>query len=95
MTQNVYSIKDAKAGTYGNPFYAINDGVATRSFEQAASDPQTTIHANPEDFNLYKIGTFDDNEGIITSEAQPQFITGAIAKSQVTEESEESIRKYL
>jgi hypothetical protein len=78
MKQNGYSIKDAKANTFGTPYFAINDQVAVRSFQQAASDPNTTINKNPEDFNLYRIGSFDDASGEFNPEKQPQFITGAV-----------------
>ena len=41
MIQNAYTIKDAKSGTYGVPFFTQNDATAERSFTQAAMDEQT------------------------------------------------------
>jgi len=87
MTQNSYSIKDAKANTFGTPYFALNDQVAVRSFKQAANDENTTINKNPEDFNLYRVGKFDDQSGEFTPEKQPQFITGALVDQDTVEES--------
>lgn len=79
MIINIYSVKDSKAQTYGNPFYAVNNGTAIRSFEQAASDPSTTISQYPGDFALYQIGCFDDESGEITANL-PQFVANAPVK---------------
>lgn len=95
MNINAYSVKDSKSGTFGNPFYAQNDALASRSFEQASNDPQTTINAYPEDFSLYRIGNFDDQSGEFTSEKQPQFITNAVVKPKTSEQVEESITNHL
>jgi len=39
---------------------------AIRSFRQAVNDPQTPIHGNPTDYELYHVGTFNDETGEIT-----------------------------
>ena len=59
----VYAVYDAKAGTYGSPFYQMNDAMATRLFANLANDEQTTIGRNPEDFSLIHIGEYDDQDG--------------------------------
>lgn len=63
MTTEIYSVYDSKAMTYGQPFHAINDGVAIRMFGGAANDPETTLNKFPEDFVLYHLGRFDDQSG--------------------------------
>ena len=86
MNLNVYSIKDSKAGTYSNPFYSINDSTAIRSFEQAASDPTTTISQFPTDYSLYRIGTFDDSSGSIKQldDGTPEFVANPTTKKEET-----------
>jgi hypothetical protein len=81
MIQNVYTIKDAKTNAFANPFYSVNDATAIRSFEQAAADPNTTISQFPEDFSLYKLGTFSDESGEFTLEKTPQFIANPTSKT--------------
>jgi hypothetical protein len=74
MIQNVYSIKDAKSNTFANPFYSVNHNTAIRSFNQAAADPNTTISQYPEDFSLYHLGTYNDENGKLEAEVTPQFV---------------------
>ncbi len=77
MIQNVYTIKDAKSNAFANPFYSVNDATAIRSFQQAAADSNTTISQFPEDFALYKLGSFSDESGEFTLEKTPQFVANA------------------
>ena len=41
-------------------------GEALRSFREAVNDNQTPIHRNPTDFELWQVGTYDDQSGQIT-----------------------------
>lgn len=77
MILKVYSIRDDKAGTFAAPFYQANHQVAQRSLNQAALDPNTTIHKFPSDFALYCVGEFDDANGKITPLDQPEFVSYA------------------
>lgn len=69
--ESVYSFYDNKAKFYGKPMFFRNDGEATRSWEGAANDEKSTISAHPSDFELFRIGEFDDQTGsIIPAEAK-------------------------
>lgn len=63
MQLSMYSLFDTKAQTFGIPFFLLNDAVAQRSFYQLYSDPQSTVHQFPSDFQLYRLGTFNDSDG--------------------------------
>lgn len=64
----VYSIKDTKIG-FMNPFYLQNNAVAIREFSNGANSPQANaINTNPEDKELWCLGTFDENTGVFVSE---------------------------
>lgn len=65
MDINVYSVKDIKSLVYGNPFFEHNDEVAKRMFGRAVNDERTTIYHYPADYELVKIGIYDDEKGII------------------------------
>lgn len=68
MKLKIYSIKDTKIG-FMNPFYSHNDGTAVRDFTNAANEPnKNVINTNPEDKELWLLGEFDDQTGVITSE---------------------------
>lgn len=56
MKNNVYSIHDQLACSYSPLYEAPNDGVAIRSFLHSLSKGDT---ADPRDYVLYKLGSFD------------------------------------
>lgn len=67
--QKMYSLRDSKAESFGNPFYALNDTVASRMVLIAARDPNSLLNCDPKSFDLYCLGSFDDSTGQI--ETQP------------------------
>lgn len=62
MKLHVLSVKDNAAQTFGRPFFVPSTGSAIRSFSdevnRAADDNQ--LYKHPEDFDLYHVGTFND-----------------------------------
>lgn len=60
MKLYAYSIRDVKAATWGTPFFMKNDATAKRAFYNLVNDPQSTVHRNPEDYFLHRIGSWDD-----------------------------------
>lgn len=60
MLLNAYVIFDSKARIYNKPFYFVNDDVALRSAGQVMADPNSDIATHPEDFTMFKIGTYND-----------------------------------
>ena len=73
----IYCIKDVKSG-YMNPFYLQNDDIAIRSFKKAANETQqNAVNDFPEDKELWYLGTFDSDTGIITGD-MPKFLSRAI-----------------
>lgn len=65
----IYTIYDTKAEQYGNPVYCRTDAEARRQFGVVARDENTEIGKHPEDFLLYRIGTFDPETGNLKPEA--------------------------
>lgn len=63
MIINAYVIYDRKALRYHVPFYAHQDGEASRSFSDLVNDPNTTIGRHPDDYVLYRVGAYDDTNG--------------------------------
>lgn len=79
MMLKAYSIRDAKAETFQQPFYKHTHGEAERDFTAVTRDPKTTLHQFPEDFDLYHIGVFDTDSGKFQSLDTPQHILKAIS----------------
>lgn len=66
MITCLYSIFDTKAKLYNLPFQFHNDKVAYRAAQDIMFEPNSAIAAHPEDYIMFKIGTYDDNTGIVT-----------------------------
>jgi len=60
MIKDVFVVQDAKVQAFGTPFFLENITVAIRAFAHAANDKQNDIGRYPTDFNLYHLGTYDD-----------------------------------
>jgi len=69
-----YSIHDMKAEAYATPFFSPNDLMAKRNFADLARDPLSTIHKNPEDFRLFRVGEFVNDDGTLIQSEIPQLI---------------------
>lgn len=60
MKLKVFSVFDSKVGAYLTPFFSRSTGEAIRAFTQAANDSQTQFCKFAEDFTLFEIGEWDD-----------------------------------
>ena len=57
----MYSVYDTIACVFNKPFCDINDASAIRSFDQSAGEQP---HFG--DYELYRVGEYDDSNGYIT-----------------------------
>lgn len=78
---NIYAVKDIKAQLFNAPFFQSNNVTALRTFamEVNRSEPNNVLHTNPEDFELYCLGEFDNASGVITPAHKPDLIGTASA----------------
>ena len=65
----LFSIKDSKSSAFQGVYVFVNAGVAVRSLQAAAKAGQLGLLSEyPADFDLYCLGTFDEDTGALTSE---------------------------
>lgn len=77
--KKVLSIRDTKAAFYNVPLMVTNTTEeAVRSFGELATDSRTSIARHPEDYDLYEIGEFDDQTGVIASYDAPIHVMKAL-----------------
>lgn len=62
MKYELYAIKDAITGLFGEPFTALNVGAATRRFAYVCEKGEMVAN----DLLLYRIGIYDTDLGEIT-----------------------------
>ncbi len=76
MLVHVYSFFDTAAAAYMRPFVAGQDGEATRVFSDLVSNREHPIGQHPEDYSIFRIGSFNDQNGALTVEPPECLCTG-------------------
>lgn len=74
-----YTLHDVKALTYSPPFFTTNDNVARRMLSDLVADTNTSVGRHPADYKLYKIGTFDEGNAVMTPLSIPEHVVDAVA----------------
>ncbi len=70
----IFTILDTVSKIHGEPFTSPNNDTAKRSFSRAVNDCDTTIHQNPDNFQLINIGTWDNKEGKIIAHSLTEIV---------------------
>ena len=65
MILKIYSVYDKGIEGYMRPWFAQADGQALRLFIDEV-DGDSPMAKHPEDYSLFRIGSFDDENGTIT-----------------------------
>lgn len=63
----LYSIYDNKLGAFMRPWCAETHGMATRLFASNVANPESMMHQYPEDYTLFYIGEFHEENGVLVS----------------------------
>lgn len=73
MTYGIYSYRD-KINGFGMPMIDTNEPSAVRGFSYAVNGKFDLMTFKPSDFDLYRIGQFDVETGVIVPELVPVMI---------------------
>lgn len=79
MLLKSYSIRDAKAEVFNTPFFCKTHGEAERNFLQLTKDEKSMVHQYPDDYDLYHLGTYDDQTGVMKPLDTPQHMVKAVS----------------
>lgn len=63
MLLNAIAVRDSKTALFDRPFFVRHTGDALREWDIVRKDPNTKFGKNPEDFQIFQIGTYDDETG--------------------------------
>lgn len=69
MIIKIFAVFDTKAQAFNSPFFVSNEGMAIRGFTDAVNDKNNSIGQHPEDYTLFRIGDYNDENGAITPES--------------------------
>ena len=76
MIFGLYAIKDAKS-SFMPCTVDTNDATAIRNFEHAVFQPGSLLASHPNDFALFKLGSFDDDHGYLDPLVSPKLLCDA------------------
>jgi hypothetical protein len=71
MKRNLYAIRDSKMNAFLSLVSMRTDDEAKRSLSIIVNDPESLLHRHPNDYELYRLGTLDDESGAITGLENP------------------------
>lgn len=78
MIYQVVVVRDRTADVFGVPTFTTAIGVAIRSFadEVNRADPNNMFHRHPDDFDLYHIGLYNDEDASFSVHPPRQIAIG-------------------
>lgn len=78
MIYFVLAVRDRAADAFGQPMFVASKGGAIRSFSDEINrkEPNNSLAAHPEDFDLYELGTFDDSNAKFECASPRQIAVG-------------------
>lgn len=82
MLHIVVAVKDMAVDAFSRPFTVPAVGAAIRSFtdEINRSSAENEMFKHPNDYDLYELGTFDDQSGALVSNSPRLLIRGQDAR---------------
>lgn len=76
MIYGIFCIRDVKTG-FMTPTVDLNSDSAIRNFAHSLSVSPSVITSFSHDFDLYKLGTFDSDSGLVSPLPAPKYIVSA------------------
>lgn len=71
MLMQVYSVKDEVVDVFFQPFFAAHDIIAIRMFQAGLKREDNLLRNYPNDYALYRIGTWAEKTGKVIPENPP------------------------
>lgn len=87
MIIQMYCPRDTKTGFYHPPMYCHTDGHAMRVVKDQMTNGHHVMASHPGDFDLYRIGEFDDEAGIVSGH-EPKFVVNLKTLQQMDQAEE-------
>lgn len=75
----IYSVFDAKAEAFLQPIFVDTKGIVGRMFSAAVNDPSHDFHKFAEDYTLFELGMFHDEDGSFEMLSAPRAVATAVA----------------
>lgn len=79
MLMTIVAVRDKKCDCFSRPFFAQTPAAAIRSFsdEVNRAHEENPYYKHPEDYALYELGQYNDEDGSINTHALPKLLIQA------------------
>lgn len=71
------AVYDAKARSFARPFFVAHTDLGIRAFRDHANTPGNEMYSNAEDFTLFSLGTWNDENGAFLLRQLPEQVAFA------------------
>lgn len=78
MNLEIVAVYDLKARAYALPFFVAHVDVAVRGLSMQVNTPGNAMSMHPEDYLLYQLGTWSDEDASIKMLPQPVQVCVAV-----------------
>ena len=78
MDVKIFAIYDKCVGVFSQPYFMQHKGQMIRAFSDEVNNPESQFFKHPGDFDLFCLGSYNDNSGGLSPLAQPEFISSAV-----------------
>lgn len=85
MKLKVIAVRDSPADAYMPPSFVHNTGQAIREFGDICKDPNHQFSKHPEDYELFYLGEWDDQDGTFDLVEHPRSLARGADFNQVQE----------
>lgn len=85
MITQLFTVYDSKAEAYAQPFHQQSKGAAIRAFTDTVADPTHAFHRHPEDYVLFHLGSYDDQNAAFDLFASPVPLIRANEVKEISE----------
>ena len=84
MKVNLYAVYDSASAVYDGPIPGLSDGQMIRKFSDMALNAESEIGKHPEDFTLFRVGSWCDSSAELVDIVTEKLINGVevVAKSR-------------
>lgn len=71
------AVRDSAAAAFMRPFFVPTVGLALRSFQDEVNNKESPMHQHPADYELFQVGTFDEDSGKLVALESPRSLIRA------------------
>jgi hypothetical protein len=78
----IFAVRDRATVQFGNPMFLVSEGQCIRSFtdEVNRADKDNQLFNHADDFDLFRLGSFDTDSGMFDVGVPTQVVTGKSVK---------------